>query len=470
MFPHTNPRANDHAVWPVVVVGAGPAGLIAAQVLTRNGIRCLVVAKAAPSTHPKATVASLRTMEMVRSWGLADRIKAGGNDVEWRLLIADTLAAAASGRVVDVGYPSIEESAKISPTRPWAVPQDHLEEVLLDDLRRSGVRVEISEVVEDVRPSPGAIRLTVRNTRSGRARTVAGRYVIAADGAYSAVRDAVGIAAPASRVQELSTTAVVHAPIGDVLGRHRFGIYSTESPVAATFLPAGPDDRWLVAFDDPTQDPQRLAELVRAGVGVPDLPVRVGGVRQFSFVAALADRFRSGHVFLVGDAAHRVTPRGGTGMNMAIAGAANLTWKLSWVIRGWAPDALLDSYEAERRPPAAHNIARSLDPSGSRRSSADEVAVDLAGRIPHRWVRTGRDRVSTLDLIGDGLTRLASVDDREVGAGIQGGPPVTERRLDPSTAAAVGADGPVGLLVRPDGIPLDDEMSELLRGRRSAVA
>jgi len=400
---------------------------------------------------------------LFRSWGLDERVKAGGNDVDWRMLVAQTLATAATGRLVDVGLPSIEQSAQISPTRPWAVPQDHLEDILLEDLRRSGVRMEIGQVVEDVRPTPDAIRLTVRHIRSGRARTVVGRYVIAADGAYSAIRDAVGIPAPASTVQELSTIAVVHAPIWNVLGRNRFGIFSTESPVAGTFLPAGPDDRWLVGFDDPTQDPQPLTELVR-GVGVPDLPVRVGSVRQFSFIAALADRFRSGNVLLVGDAAHRVTPRGGTGMNMAIAGAANLVWKLSWVVREWAPIALLDSYQAERRPPAQHNIARSLDPAGSRRSSADEVAVDLAGRIPHRWVRTGPDRVSTLDLIGAGLTRLVSVDDREVGAGISGGPPVTRRRLDPSTAAAVGADRPGGLLVRPDGIALDDEMGELLRG------
>ena len=468
--PRLSQPAIDQSVSPVVVVGAGPAGLVAAQVLARNGIRCLVLAKAAPSTHPKATVAGLRAMELVRSWGLQDRVKAGGNDVEWRLLIADTLTAAAAGQVVDVGYPSIEESARISPTRPWAVPQDHLEGVLLDDLRRSGTRVEIGEVVEDVRPTPGAIRLTVRNNGSGRARTVAARYVIAADGAYSAIRDAVGIAAPASPVQERSTTAVVHAPIWDVLGRHQFGIYCTERPLVGTFLPAGPKDRWLVGFDDPTQDPRQLAQMVRAGVGRPDLPVRVDGVRQFSFVAALADRFRSGNVFLVGDAAHRVTPRGGTGMNMAIAGAANLAWKLSWVVRGWAPDALLDSYEAERRPPAEHNVARSLDPSGSRRSAATEVAVDLAGRIPHVWVPSDRSEVSSLDLIGTGLTRLASRREPGLGPGAPDGPPVTLHLLDSDAAAAVGADRPGGLLVRPDGIPLDDGLRGLLGVRPSAVA
>ena len=87
----------------------------------------------------------------------------------------------------------------------------------------------------------------------------------------------------------------------------------------------------------------------------------------FSFVAELADRFRAGSVFLTGDAAHRVTPRGGTGMNAAIASAHDLAWKLGWVLRGWSGPALLDTYETERRPVVEHNIARSIDPEGSRR-------------------------------------------------------------------------------------------------------
>ena len=105
---------------------------------------------------------------------------------------------------------------------------------------------------------------------------------------------------------------------------------------------------------------------------------------------------------------HRVTPRGGTGMNMAIAGAVNLGWKLAWVLRGWAAESLLNSYETERRPVAEHNIKRSLDPLGSRRTAATEVPIDLAGRVPHRWLGAGHRRVSTVDLVGHGLTRLVS--------------------------------------------------------------
>ncbi len=454
-------------VWPVVVVGAGPAGLVAATSLARSGIRVLLVAKAAPSTHPKATVASLRSMELFRSWGLADRIIQGGNDVDWRMLLTSTLAAASSGQLVEVGLPSVTESAALSPTRPWAVPQDHLEAVLLAELcRRPSARVELGGVVTDVRPRPDGVRIVVRDNDSGRVRGLAARYLVAADGAYSAVRTALGIAAPASPAQEATATAVVHAPLWDLLGEHRFGIYGTQTPIRGTFLPAGPNDRWVVGFHEPTglpvRDPDRMAELIRAAAGVPDLPVRIGPIKDFGFVAALAERFRSGPVFLVGDAAHRVTPRGGTGMNMAIAGAANLAWKLAWVLRGWAPASLLDTYESERRPVARHNIARSLDPLGSRRSVADEVRVDLAGRIPHHWLPTEPGEISTLDLIGDGLTRLVSRDDLAARARPTAGPPVRSRRVDPVTAAALGADRPGGLLVRPDGLPVDHPVARLL--------
>jgi putative polyketide hydroxylase len=453
----------DRARWPVIVVGAGPAGLVVANTLARNGIHCLVVAKAAPSSHPKATVASLRTMEMLRSWGLDERVRAGGNDVDWRMLVTDTLAGASRGQLIDVGYPSIEQSATISPTRPWAVPQDHLERVLLDDLRRRPTaRVEIGVAVEAVRLGPEGVRLTVRDAGTGLVQVVAGSYLVAADGAYSTVRDAVGVAAPTSPGAEKTVTAVVHAPLWDVLADHRFGIYATQSPVPGTFLPAGPDDRWLLGFADSARTPQELTDRVRAAAGVPDIAMTIGSIKEFSFVAALSERFRSGNVFLVGDAAHRVTPRGGTGMNMAIAGAANLGWKLAWVLRGWAAESLLNSYESERRPVAEHNIERSLDPMGSRRTVATEVPIDLAGRVPHRWLEAGGGGLSTVDLVGPGLTRLVSTAEPRRGVRAPAGPPVVVRRLDPSTAAEVGADRPGGLLVRPDGIPLTEDVFDHL--------
>jgi FAD binding domain len=134
----------------------------------------------------------------------------------------------------------------------------------------------------------------------------------------------------------------------------------------------------------------------------------IDGVSTFSFAAQLAERYRSGRVFLVGDAAHRMTPRGGTGMNTAIHDAYDLGWKLAWTLRGWAPSALLDTYEAMRRPIGEHNVARSGSPNGARQAATEALPYDLNGRIAHHWVAREGQLVSTVDLIDVGLTRFSS--------------------------------------------------------------
>ena len=244
-----------------------------------------------------------------------------------------------------------------------------------------------------------------------------------------------------------------------LVGEHRYGIYSVEHPEGAgVFLPAGRGDRWgyglwVDARDLGTWTAERFVERIRVAAGIADLDVSIERTGAFSFAAQLADRFRAGNVFLAGDAAHRVTPRGGTGMNTAIRGGHDLGWKLGWVLRGWAGPELLDTHEAERRPIAAHNVARSADPDGSTRETADELHVDLGGRIPHVWVSTAQGRVSTLDLLGPGLTLFTGPDSTPSAARAGGGPPVVVRRLDAVSARAIGIGGRGALLVRPDGTP-----------------
>ena len=106
------------------------------------------------------------------------------------------------------------------------------------------------------------------------------------------------------------------------------------------------------------------------------------GIGAFTFAAQLAERFREGSAFLVGDAAHRVSPRGGTGMNTAMHDGFDLGWKLAWVLRGWAQPALLDTYELERRPIVEHNLARSADPGGSNREVGGRIARRSRGPHP----------------------------------------------------------------------------------------
>ena len=123
---------------PVVIAGAGPAGLAAAISLARLGVETMLVERRAElSSMPRATVVSLRSMELIRSWGVEDEILAGGVDVEWRGWQSDTLATVAEGSMWPVGIPSREQAALLSPTAPACVPQDHLEPVLLITCARS---------------------------------------------------------------------------------------------------------------------------------------------------------------------------------------------------------------------------------------------------------------------------------------------------------------------------------------------
>ena len=129
------PPTNAHDV-PVLVVGAGPAGLAAAIELARHDIPSLLVERrTALSSHPRATVLSLRSMELVRAWGLEAAVRARSVDVDWRMLESETLADAAAGTALPVGYPSPEQSRMVSPTAPACVAQDDLEPLLLEHLR-----------------------------------------------------------------------------------------------------------------------------------------------------------------------------------------------------------------------------------------------------------------------------------------------------------------------------------------------
>ncbi|HYN72491.1 MAG TPA: FAD-dependent monooxygenase, partial [Nakamurella sp.] len=153
----------------VIVVGAGPAGLVAAITLARMGVRCLLIdRRRASSALPRATVLSLHTMELLRTWGLEKRVQDGGHDVEWLMSLSPTLREAGSGDRVEVGYPTVRQSAVISPSRPANVPQDHLEGVLLDHLRRlPTAQVRLGVRLEDIQRDGTGYRVVLRDQESG---------------------------------------------------------------------------------------------------------------------------------------------------------------------------------------------------------------------------------------------------------------------------------------------------------------
>jgi putative polyketide hydroxylase len=452
----------------VLVVGAGPAGLTAGIMLARYGISVLVVEKRSQiSALPRAVAISIRTMEIVRSWGLERAVRAGAADVEPCGWVTPTLVSG-EGSVIPLGHPTTAEAARISPTRPAWAPQNHLEPLLLDLLiRHPCAEVWFDSELIGLDQDYHAVRARLGNGVARPAEELRVDFVIGADGAHSSVRSLAGIAMRGP--DDLAEYQSVHfrADLAAVVAERRYGLSVITHPDAAGVLtPKGPGDRWAYAREwRPGHErldqcsANRLTELIATAVGVPGIAIGIDGVSTFSFAAQLADRYRKGRVFLVGDAAHRMTPRGGTGMNTAIHDAYDLGWKLAWTLRRWAPSALLDSYEAERRPIGEHNVARSGAPNGARQTAAEALPYDLNGRIAHRWVTWDDRLVSTLDLIGVGLTVFCGPDSGELAPRDYAGSddhqlPIVSQVLDDKAANALDIEHAGALVVGPDGRPL----------------
>jgi 2-polyprenyl-6-methoxyphenol hydroxylase-like FAD-dependent oxidoreductase len=401
-------------------------------------------------------------MELIRSWGLEEQVRAGAADVDFLGWATPTLASA-QGEAFSVGFPSREEAAAVSPAAPECAPQDHLESVLLAHLHTyRAVQVRFGTEVVGLEQDDDGVVTALRDTASGGTSLARSRFVVGADGAHSTVRDLLGVAMVGPDRLVDHATALFEAPMWDVVGERRYGLYVITRPGAeGIFVPCGPGDRWLYGqeLESHRPHPGEYAEaeavrLIRAAAGVPDLQPRILRTGTFSFAAQIADRYRDRHAFLVGDAAHRVTPRGGTGMNTAIHDAHNLGWKLAWVLRGWASDLLLDTYETERRPVGLANTTRSAHPDGTRLGAVDALARDLGDRVRHAWVRPG---VSTLDLLGPGYTLLTGPDGsprHRDPAELNGRVPLDIHAVDEAAAATLGIGRHGAVLLLPDGNPV----------------
>lgn len=344
---------------PVLIVGGGPVGLTASILLSSLGVESLLVERH-PGTAflPKARALNARTMEMYRQLGLEDDIRAVAMPPAFggMILWSESLAGKEIHRL-QPGRGSPTNRA-LSVTTNCGCSQDLLEPVLRRHAEAFGpARVRFSTEMVAFTRTDDSIVATLRE--GSNLEPLRARYMIAADGSQSRIRELLGIGRHGQRDVYDSVNIHLRADLTRWVADRPAALYLIEQPdLRGTFLTINGSDRWgfLVTslshygFTPEQFTPEFCTEIVRRAVGERNLDVEILGVSAWKASALVADRYRSGAVFLAGDAAHEMPPTGGFGLNTGVQDAQNLAWKLAVVLRGDAGESLLDTYDAERRP------------------------------------------------------------------------------------------------------------------------
>jgi putative polyketide hydroxylase len=341
--------AHDIVRTPVLVVGGSLVGLSAAVFLAGHGVPVTLVEKHANgSAHPRAIGYTTRTLELFRAAGVELPATSHGHGPPRRAHV-ESLA----GTWFDEYLWTANTAApryEYSPAAATAIAQDRLEPILRNRAVALGADLRPSTEMTGFTQDDDGVSVTLQ-PRDGACYQMRAQYVVAADGARSLTRDSLGISRSGHGLLSVQRSILFRAPIDHYL-EHGVVQFEIKQRGLTAFLTTYSDGRWvLMLSDDIDRDPDQQRAVVRQAVGIPDLAVELLTSGRWELAALIADRFRAGRVFLAGDAAHQLPPnRGGYGANTGIEDVHNLAWKLAAVLRGEAAPALLDTYNAERRP------------------------------------------------------------------------------------------------------------------------
>ncbi|MEU2930177.1 FAD-dependent monooxygenase [Streptomyces sp. NPDC007251] len=387
----------------VLIVGAGPTGLVLGVDLARRGVEALVVERSAglfPGSRGKGL--QPRTLEVFDDLGVIEAIRAAGGPYPPRTIWVDGEPAGEQpmfDRIdTDEGTPYAE---------PLMVPQWRTQEILYARLLELGGKVAFGREATGLEQDAEGVTVRFADGTTARA-----AYVVAADGGRSAVRQAVGVGM-AGQTVDPAPFLVADVRLRDLDRDHWHTFPGADGTGVALCPLAGTDDFQLQARLPEGTEPDLTLDGVRKLVAAythlaPEDVTDLRWSSDFRPRAALADRFRAGRVLLAGDAAHVHSPAGGQGLNTSVQDAYNLGWKLGAVLRGGAPETLLDTYEEERRANAAEML-------------------ELSTGVHRGEVRRGR---ATVQLGLDYRESSLSVETRDDPAGVRAGDRAPDGTVD----------------------------------------
>jgi 2-polyprenyl-6-methoxyphenol hydroxylase-like FAD-dependent oxidoreductase len=513
----------------VLIIGGSLVGLTTALLLGLHGIDSLTVERhTGTAIHPRAGHFHLRTVEILRAAGVEDEVRrkseeqyhpdGGINNVE-----------SLAGREIATYFANLNAGVQeFSPTVRLFINQDALEPILRARAEQLGARLRYRTECLSLEQDADGVSAVVRDLESGEQRAVRSRYVVAADGNRSQTRERLGIGLRGHGLLSNSITIYFRSErdLEPLLAGRNHGVNYVTNPALRGFfrldrrgnrgflvinlvgdtsrpeiVSAYPEAPWANVAESITEE--RALELLRAAIGVPDIPVVIEDIARWQAMADSAERYQDGRVFLAGDAAHVVPPNGGYGGNTGVQDAYNLAWKLALVLTGAADPALLDTYDAERQPVGELTVEQAYTRYVTRvapylgtegmQPLVDDFSMEIGcrynspavvlepgehalhehphdsrgrpgSRAPHVFLHRAGSRISSLDLFGRGFVCIAGPDGRAwhtaALAAAETRAPLSVYRLggdeladpDGGLPDAYGISPAGAVLVRPDGI------------------
>jgi 2-polyprenyl-6-methoxyphenol hydroxylase-like FAD-dependent oxidoreductase len=379
----------------VLVVGAGPSGLSLAVELRRQGADCILVeakGRPTPERESRALAIHAATIEAFQRMGVVGRMREEGR------VLNGFGAYRGESRILGLRLALAPDETRF----PFllVLPQGRTEQILLDRLNDLGGEVEWGTRLESFRSGPDGVTVELKDD-DGRTSYVRAKWLVGCDGARSVVRQGAGLEFRGGEYPERFLLA--DAEVSWKLPEDEAAVLLTpEGALVAVPLPD--EGRWRL-IDTTGRSDAATPDAIMARLGRLAGPVSgIGGTvgdaawtSSFIIHRRVVDRYRAGRVFVAGDAAHLHSPAGGQGMNVGVQDAVNLAWKLAMVVRGEAPESLLDSYDAERRPVAARvlwstdRIMRLIAPRNPVARVARDAVVAGLGRIDAVSRRVARE-------------------------------------------------------------------------------